>query len=380
MKGRIKMKKIRNLFNGNFHYLCIVSVIAFGLITIIGSGGGGGGGGGGDDSGGTGNSGTADSNFRAYVSGYVPNIAGAGGIAVINCDSNTVETFIDTVGKYFDVAAVPSGKYVYATDYDAGEVLKIDTSNNNVLSRSSTKAGAYGIDFTPDGGYAFVACTNSTPTVTRISVSDDIVKEITLTSEDGFNLGSPRDVAVTTDGNAAYLSTGSYRNTIGYIGLVSPLSSENPTVSAIHVGGSPNNELAITPDGNYLYIASGYPYSSVIKVNVADNTVITEIDVPYNTSIHGVAVSPDGSWVYVSSRTNGVVIIDTETDEVVNVVEAGFDPVGIAFTPDGKHAYVASGDVYIIDVEKQEVVGEPVEIYYGPLDVYIRAFGIAIVE
>ena len=38
------MKKLRNLLEKNFHYLCIVSVIAFGFITIVGSGGGGGGG------------------------------------------------------------------------------------------------------------------------------------------------------------------------------------------------------------------------------------------------------------------------------------------------------------------------------------------------
>jgi len=348
-------------------YICLCFVIAFGLMTIVATSGGG-------DDGGSG-----DSNFRAYVSGYVPNIPGAGGIAVIDCGSNTVETFIDTIGKYFDIAAVPSGKYVYATDYDTGEVLKIDTSNNNVLSRISAKAGAYGVDFTPDGDYAYVACTRYPPIATRINVLDDSVKEITLVTEEGFYLGAPRDVAITADGSAAYLSTGSYNHTIGYIGLVSPLSSEDPTVSAIHVGGDPNNELAITPDGNYLYAASG---SSVLKINVADNTVITkiEMDPPYDGTVHGIAISPDGAWVYVSSRYKGVVMIDTRTDEVINAIEAGFDPVGIAFTPDGKYAYVGSGDVYIIDVEKQEVIGEPIKIYYEPLDVYIRAFGIAIVE
>jgi hypothetical protein len=41
------MKKLRNLFVKNVHYLCIISVIALGLITIVGSNGGGGGGGGG---------------------------------------------------------------------------------------------------------------------------------------------------------------------------------------------------------------------------------------------------------------------------------------------------------------------------------------------
>ena len=38
------MKRLRNRLVKNIHYLCIVSVIALGLITIIGSGGDGGGG------------------------------------------------------------------------------------------------------------------------------------------------------------------------------------------------------------------------------------------------------------------------------------------------------------------------------------------------
>ncbi len=42
------MKKLRNLLMKNFHYLCIVSVIALGLMTIVGTGGGDGGNGGGD--------------------------------------------------------------------------------------------------------------------------------------------------------------------------------------------------------------------------------------------------------------------------------------------------------------------------------------------
>ena len=39
------MKRLRILLMKNFHYLCIVSVIVLGLVTIIGTGGGGGGGG-----------------------------------------------------------------------------------------------------------------------------------------------------------------------------------------------------------------------------------------------------------------------------------------------------------------------------------------------
>lgn len=43
------MRKIRNEFVKNLHYLCLTCVIALGLVTIIATGGGGGGGGGGGD-------------------------------------------------------------------------------------------------------------------------------------------------------------------------------------------------------------------------------------------------------------------------------------------------------------------------------------------
>ena len=49
---------------------------------------------------------------------------------------------------------------------------------------------------------------------------------------------------------------------------------------------------------------------------------------------------------------NTVSVIDTATGEVSGTVTVGHGPVGLAFTPDSKHAYVAnSGDntVSVID-------------------------------
>ena len=43
------MKKVRNRYIKNLHYLCLIAVIALGLMTIVGTGGGGGGGGEGTD-------------------------------------------------------------------------------------------------------------------------------------------------------------------------------------------------------------------------------------------------------------------------------------------------------------------------------------------
>ncbi|MEE9123120.1 MAG: hypothetical protein V3U14_01315, partial [candidate division NC10 bacterium] len=45
----------------------------------------------------------------------------------------------------------------------------------------------------------------------------------------------------------------------------------------------------------------------------------------------GVAVSPDGKWVYISSETSHTIsVIDTATDKVVGTLPAGKGAWGVA--------------------------------------------------
>jgi YVTN family beta-propeller protein len=72
----------------------------------------------------------------------------------------------------------------------------------------------------------------------------------------------------------------------------------------------------------------------------------------------GVAITPDGKHAYFTEEEppNVVLIIDTHTNRVVNTVNAsGF---GIAFAPDGQRAYVAGGTlgVAVIDTASEKVV------------------------
>jgi YVTN family beta-propeller protein len=56
----------------------------------------------------------------------------------------------------------------------------------------------------------------------------------------------------------------------------------------------------------------------------------------------GVAVTPDGSRVYVTNLNNTVSVIATATNSVVATISVGNGPLGVAFTPDGSKAYVAN--------------------------------------
>ena len=74
----------------------------------------------------------------------------------------------------------------------------------------------------------------------------------------------------------------------------------------------------------------------------------------------GVAVSPDGAWVYVTTGRGGTVVkIDAATNHPSGSVQVGERPWGLAISPDGAHLYTANGpsnDVSVVETSALEVV------------------------
>jgi YVTN family beta-propeller protein len=86
-------------------------------------------------------------------------------------------------------------------------------------------------------------------------------------------------------------------------------TATNKVVATVAVGNVPFN-VAVTPDGNHAYVANaGSSNVSVIDTvaNTAEPTVITVGNSPVK-----VAVTPDGKRAYVTNLTsNNVSVIDT---------------------------------------------------------------------
>jgi YVTN family beta-propeller protein len=72
----------------------------------------------------------------------------------------------------------------------------------------------------------------------------------------------------------------------------------------------------------------------------------------------GVAVRDDGLAYFTELANGGVGFTSTKTHAVDGFVATGSLPTGIAFSPDGKQAYVANqaGPVSVLDVASQQVV------------------------
>jgi RHS repeat-associated protein len=113
-------------------------------------------------------------------------------------------------------------------------------------------------------------------------------------------------------------------------------------ISTISVGTSPNG-VAVSPDGTRVYVALSSSIVSVI--NTSTNSVVANVTV--GNGPFGVAVSPDNSTVYVTNSTDGTVsVINASTNMVTQTVTmpypfGGGNPQGIAVSPDGGTVYVS---------------------------------------
>jgi YVTN family beta-propeller protein len=93
-------------------------------------------------------------------------------------------------------------------------------------------------------------------------------------------------------------------------------------------------------------------------INTATDTVTATI--PVATSI-SVAVSPDGTKVYIPNRGNHTAVVDTSTNQVIGSTDyIGGGQFGVSVTPDGREVYVANyaaNTVTVIDAATYGIIG-----------------------
>jgi len=121
---------------------------------------------------------------------------------------------------------------------------------------------------------------------------------------------------------------------------------------------------------------------TVSVIDTATGKVSARITVGHGP--YGVAFTPDGTHAYVTNSADGTVsVIDTATGVVSPPVGVGVSPFGVAFTPDGTQAYVASvgdgsqgsGTVSVIDTATG-VVSAPIVVGGSPYGGYPEGLAI----
>jgi YVTN family beta-propeller protein len=126
--------------------------------------------------------------------------AGDGTVTVTDTRDHTTIVTLEVGNSPGDIAITPAGRYVYVANVGEATVSVIETTTNSVLTTIPVGDEPSGLAVKPDGSQIYVACLSGNG-LWVIDVASQAVDTV-------IQLGAPRDVALSHDGETAYVTTG----------------------------------------------------------------------------------------------------------------------------------------------------------------------------
>jgi len=326
---------------------------------------------------------------------------------------------------------VSSGRHIWVSAEDAGEVVAIDPAQGEAVIRVKVGRRPRGVKLSPDGKLLYVTVTGTpkpdphgiVPKMTAADRAADGVAVVDVAAGTllrTFASGSdPIAIDLSPDGRTAYVANG------GSAELTVLDLDSGKIRKRIPVGKEPTG-VTVQPNGRQVYVAASGA-NEVYAIDALKLELITRIDggicprsvvfsrngaaafaiderIPEVTFLnvrkhlllghlqladqaktvfvpqpYAGVLSPDGKVLYISGGLGqSIFVVDVVTRKVLRAIdEVGQVPRGIGISRDGRKLFTANGpsnDVSIVDaasgkVEKRVVVGG------GPWDLAVGATG-----
>ncbi|MDY0167876.1 MAG: c-type cytochrome [Thermoguttaceae bacterium] len=283
------------------------------------------------------------------------------------------------------VTASADGKHLFVACRDASQVLVVDAASGEAAGQIPMPASPTSMALSPDGKTLYVTCAAPKSTVAVIDIEKKAVA-------DSIPAGhTATGIAVTPDGNKLYVCN-RFNNEVAVIDRAS-----KEVVARVPVIREPHGAV-ITPDGATVFVINHLPLNpadsfdvaaEVAVINTADNAV-RHIRLPNgSTHVRGIAISPDGKYVYVPHilsryqmpttqlergwmNTNALSIIDAVEKKHVNTVLlddvdlGAANPWGVTTNGDGSLicvTHAGTQELSVIDAKAlmEKLAGIPVE-------------------
>ncbi|MBL4933820.1 YncE family protein [Clostridium paridis] len=223
------------------------------------------------------------------------------------------------VGKHpAHVVFTNDGKKVLVTNNEDNNVSILDSKNYSLIKNVAVGKGPHGFRISSDSQFAYIANMGE-DTVSIVDINNN--KEIRK-----IKVGStPVTTGVTKDGKTLVVTING-ENAIGIIDL------STDKVEKVPVGVGPA-QLYLSADDKFVFVANQgteeAPSNSVTKIDLAAKKVAATIQTGKGS--HGVLVSPDNKFVYVTNMYESTVsIIDYSTNKVIQTITVDGEPNGIS--------------------------------------------------
>jgi YVTN family beta-propeller protein len=232
--------------------------------------------------------------------------------------------------------------FTYVGHRDHGEIDVIDATTNEIVDTIQVSLlGQIELAMTPNGSKLF-AIGNTGTSSERLAVID--TQTNTETNTISLPQGHATSLAITPDGRYLYVAvaTSSILPQIQDT-LVIIDAKTDTTVQTISLGnGLFPDGLAFSPDGKHVYLTTSVN-GRLLVLDTLTHDKIADLDI--GSGSHYLAVTPNGKLVYIVNRDSNIVtVVNSETNQFIKNIATGFLPEGIAITPDSRFAYVSVFD------------------------------------
>lgn len=300
------------------------------------------------------------------------------------------------------LALTQDGNRLYIVCHNTNSVQLVDPHQRMVLSEIKVGRRPYGITLSANERLAYV--TNSwDDTLSVIDLEKFEVVETIITGAD------PHGIVVDHSGQYLYVAN-------IYSSMLSIISTQTgEMIKQLKTGAKPL-EVALSPDGRYVYVSNlitgevGFrepPQSEVTIIDTEMQIVVDRRQMPSTNISQGIAVSPDGSLVFVALEIPKNLIPETQIYQgwmvtygvaVLEAIPGGrvayllldemdlyyADPFGLTFSPDGQYLYVTSSGVDTVSVLDMSEIRRILKIENGrisladeTISLYARHLGLS---
>lgn len=287
-------------------------------------------------------------------------------------DSNIVAV-IPLANAPYGVAASSAG-VVYVSPIIGPAVRRVNMSTFTLTDAASVNGNPAQVAFSPSGDTAYVT--------KRAAGSIAIISVATHTQVDSVVVpGDPYPIRLSSNGATAYSSTGStgwlYKidlatrartdsvavpvpawhlapgkgDSLLYVSArsedsVFEVRTSDMTVTRTFAAGSSPQALAVSPDGSELYVADEGGPLRILSIATGTQTDT----IPTGGGTFGVALSSDGSKLYVTTTAGKVIVANRGTRAILHTVIVGGTPRLVAVDPVTGYAVVANEGANTIDI------------------------------
>ena len=235
------------------------------------------------------------------------------------------------------IAVEPDGSYWYVSAIAANQILKLDRNSNLVARSDFVRPGLLALD--PDGENLYagrsMAAVSPPQAIGVIRRSDMTVEEV------GVFLPRPHALAV-------HPGTGTVFTASLAVNQIATIHPKDEAVEIDELAGNRQHTLvgfAVSPNGRWM-VGTTELTATVFVFDLDRAPDMTPVDtIAVNAAPWHPVFTPDGRWVYVgNNRGNTVNVIDMETRTLAKTITGNglAQPHGSAVSPDGRYVYISS--------------------------------------